>query len=410
MSINSLNNAFIPINLLSNVYIRKLNERFNLYLQKDAERFCALINEGRIHPGEIFNNDFIKTDQILKLYSLFADKITTLDLRAIANMPQRRIYRFPQGCKKESSLLIYQLLARVPIMGHLFSENSEISEIVKALPDLGTLHISLCEDPPSSYAQLAKLKHLAKLSLLGGHIHALRYVGQLKHLEVLEVSYLNVPESLTRLANLKQLRIEYSLLEEGFQFANIPSLEKLCLIGCQAFAGKIPSVERMPNLTEFALVRDRKDFCENILAVNLKKIQIEPHDFNQKMIMQIGKFLPRLEEIVFAGKSYLAYDFDFTPPLNHLTKLSLIRGDYTIQGIPAVKDLCLENCDRMTNLGKIAAPALETLAISSCPNFTGVGMGFPKLKRLKLDQTHESIDWDLIHSIGLDKEPPVELN
>lgn len=255
--------------------------------------------------------------------------------------------------------MIYQLLAQVPIVGNLFSENSEINEIVRTLPNLNALKMGNCDDPPSSYQQLAKLHHLTNLTLLNGHPHSLRFVSQLTKLEILEVSHMNVPETLKGLTNLKELRMEYCTLKKNFQFEKIPSLEKLCLIGFQGSSGKFPSIVKMPNLRDLALLRDKKDPCENIGAANLRKVQIEPHDFDQTDLMHIGDYLTWLEEMVFLGKSRTYTDYEFNPPLNHLTNLSFVRGDYAIKGIPAVKHLRISDCLRITSLSKIEALRLR---------------------------------------------------
>lgn len=367
------------------VYIEKNDTTYYLDPsdpENDIEAFCDKINKDEIYPEDIFRTCLITTEDILKIYRLFSDKITNFNIYGIPNSP--RIWcnlRFPSGCKKEITLFTYKLFSKIPKVGTFFSKNSEISAIVEALPNLKSLKISDCNDPPSCYLRLKELRHLTSLSLVECNSKSLRHLSQLSQLETLNLSQVIVPSELKNLKNLKKLTIRYSSIESDFDFEGMTSLKLLSLVGCRFFGGELPSIKNLFQLEEVTYLSQGENFYEEVLSLNVKKITVYPAYFSKQVLSKIGRHLPNLEEIRFITSSSFKHNYEFNPPLYQLKKLTLENGYVKkITGIPAVTHLTIENSPNITDLKQIRAPELEMVHIKKCPNFEEIGGQFPKLK------------------------------
>jgi len=367
------------------VYIEKNDTTYYLDpsdSENDIEAFCDKINKDEIHPEDIFRTCLITTEDILKIYRLFSEKITNFNIYSIPNSPRIWFnHRFASGCKNEITLFAYKLFSKIPKVGNFFSKNSEISAIVEALPNLISLKISDCNDPPSCYLRLKELRHLTSLWLTRSDLKSLRYIGQLVQLEVLNLLSTVVPSELKGLTNLKELTIRYSSIESDFEFEGMTSLKTLKLIGCNFLGGELPSIKNLYQLEELTYLSKGKNFYEEVLSLNVKKITVDPACFSDQVLAKIGRHLPILEEIIFFASSSFEQKYEFNPPLCHLKKLTLENGYIKkITGIPALTYLKIKNSPNITNLKKIRAPELEILHVEKCPNFEEAGKQFPKLK------------------------------
>ncbi|XP_021674213.2 cuscuta receptor 1 isoform X2 [Hevea brasiliensis] len=200
--------------------------------------------------------------------------------------------------------------------------------------------------------ELNNLTSLKELNLQGNEIEGLKSSHGLRNLELLDLSYnrLNnsMLSSLKRLSSLKSLNLEYNLLEGKLnveELGALSNLEELHLSGNQII--KFEALRGLSKLRKLILnnmtTNERSPSLLHSLGAfpYLKTLYLQYNNFHEKIFAQESENFTNLEELFLDSSSLNEESLTSLGALPSLKLLSLgsLRDNLPHQGLPSFKKL-----------------------------------------------------------------------